>query len=124
MSFPSQALRIVLVAGLLLAGCASEPPDPRGTLEFSAPPAGLMRARPVAIDGRPIVGSLSRTSFDVDAGFHSITLVPAEGGEFGEDGPPAVRVTVEVRAGVRHHLAMRSAGEGAWEVVAWREDGG
>ena len=122
MNSPQVYLRIVLLSGLLGVGCSSEPMGPMGTLEFASPPPGLLRARPVLIDGRPIIGSLSRTSFDVEAGIHSVTAAPAEGGPFGEEGPPTVRVTIEVVPGGRHRLAMRQTEQGLWEVVAWNGD--
>lgn len=113
-----------MLAGFLAVGCSTEPQGPMGALEFpAAPPPGLLQARPVTIDGRPIVGSLSRTSFDVEAGVHSVTAAPVEGGPFGEEGPPMVRVTIEVMPGGRHRLAMRMTREGAWEVVTWDEEG-
>jgi len=123
MNRPLALLRIALLAGLLAAGCSTEPMGPLGTLEFSAPPPGLVRARPVRIDGRPVISSLSRTSFDVEAGIHSVTAAPADGGPFGEEGPPVVHVTIEVLPGGRHRLAMRLSEEGAWEVVTWDEGG-
>lgn len=112
----------IVIAGIvLLAGCTATEGLPEAFLDFRTPPKGLVQARPVQIDGRPIKAELSRTEFGLAPGVHRVLVVPARGGGQEEKAEPPPPVSVLLQPESRHFIALRATPGDGWEVVSWGE---
>ena len=121
--------KIILFVAALAASGSAWAEEGKGILDFSSAPRELAPARLVEIDGKPVNAPISKTSFWLEPGDHTITMTAAIDDSMGvgtinierKTDPGTVTITVE--AGKRYHIAAQVKDrEGNWEPVIWKEE--
>ena len=120
---------ILVIAALAASGLAWAEGGTEGKaiLDFSEAPRELAPARLVEMDGKPVNAPITKTSFWVEPGDHTITAAIDDSMGVGtinierKTDPGTVTITVE--AGKRYHIAAQVKDrEGNWEPVIWKEE--
>ncbi|MDH3916082.1 MAG: hypothetical protein OEU49_04700 [Chromatiales bacterium] len=121
----------VLIMALAITGLAWAEGGTEGKaiLDFSMPPNQLSPARLVGLDGKNISAPITKTSFWVEPGDHSITVTAAIDESMGvgtinvEHKTDPGTVTITVEAGKRYKIAAQATdNKGNWEPVIWKEE--
>lgn len=101
----------------------------KAILDFAVPPNQLYPARLVGLDGKNINAPITKTSFWVEPGDHSITVTAAINQSMGvgtinvEHKTDPGTVTITVEAGKRYKIAAQATdNKGNWEPVIWKEE--
>lgn len=120
-------LTTILLAFVACGNAFAEDNKGKGILDFSKPPNQLYSARLVRLDGENVNAPITKTSFWVEPGVHSITVAaaitdPMQVGTISrrqkEDQGEA---TIEVEAGKRYKIAAQVLDQrGSWEPVVWK----
>ena len=122
---------VVLIALLSALGLAwgEGGTEGKAILDFSVPPNELYPARLVGLDGKNINAPITKTSFWVEPGEHSITVAAAIDASMGvgtidiEHKTDPGTVTIVVEAGKRYKIAAQATDhKGNWEPVIWKEE--
>lgn len=119
-------LVVLAAAGLARAEGGTEG---KGILDFAVPPNQLYPARLVELDGENVNAPITKTSFWVEPGEHTVTITalisdPMRVGKIDRDRKtdPGT-VTIVVEAGKRYKIAAQALDDrGAWEPVIWKEE--
>lgn len=128
MSRLSTFLLSLVAAGLAFANPFVSPSQPHGILDFARPPNTLDVARLVVINGSNVNAPLSRTSFWVAPGEHTLVIAAAISGRDTvgltprrNRGTGSQEVTIQVEEGKRYRIAARLLDRrGNWEPVVWK----
>jgi hypothetical protein len=118
----------ILAATVAMANPFVSPSQPHGILDFARPPNTLDPARLVVFDGTNVNAPVSRTSFWVAPGEHTMVIAAAISGQDTvgvrprrNRGPGSQEVTIVVEEGKRYRIAARLLDrQGNWEPVIWR----
>ncbi len=131
MRYTAMKRLMILIVTLLATGLAWAEGGTEGKaiLDFAVPPNQLYPARLVEMDGKNINAPVTKTSFWVDPGEHTITVTaaisdPMRVGTIDVDRKtdPGT-VTIAVEAGKRYKIAAQVTDErGGWEPVIWKEE--
>ena len=124
------AVLSVLAAGVALANPFVSASDPHGILDFARPPNTLDTARLVVFDGTNVSASVTRTSFWVAPGEHTMVIAASISARDSVGFTPrrnrsqgSQEVTIVVEEGKRYRIAARMLDRrGNWEPVIWRVD--
>lgn len=124
---------IVTIVSVLLAGVAMANPfvsakDPHGILDFSRPPNALDPARLVVFDGTNVNAPITRSSFWVAPGEHTMVIAASISSEDSIGFTPrrnrssgSQEVTIVVEEGKRYKVGARLLDrKGNWEPVIWK----
>ena len=118
----------LLAAGVVAANPFVSASQPHGILDFARPPNALDPARLVVFDGTNVNAPVSRTSFWVAPGEHTMVIAAAISGQDTvgfrprrSRGPGSQEVTIVVEEGKRYRIAARLLDrQGNWEPVIWK----
>jgi len=122
---------LLLIVGIAVTGSAWAEGGTEGKaiLDFAVPPNQLHPARLVELDGENINAPITKTSFWVEPGEHTITVTAAISDRMRvgtinvERKTDPGTVTIVVEAGKRYKIAAQVTDErGNWEPVIWKEE--
>jgi hypothetical protein len=124
-------LLAVMVAGVVAANPFVSPSEPHGILDFAGHPNTLESARLVVFDGTNVNAPITRTSFWVAPGEHTMVIAAAIAGADMVGFTPrrnrsdgSQEVTIQVEEGKRYRIAARLLDrQGNWEPVVWKIEG-
>lgn len=120
-------LTTIILAVIACTSAFAEDTDGKAILDFSKPPNQLYSARLVRLDGENVNAPITKTSFWVEPGVHSITVAaaitdPMQVGTISRrQKEDQGDTTIEVEAGKRYKIAAQVQDQrGSWEPVVWK----